>query len=286
MPREPWSAEEDEALRVAVALHGPTQWHLIAAKVGGGRKPTQCNARWHNYLRPGISLAPFTAAEDDTIMRGVERYGTTWRWIAAALPARTPHAIKNRWYRLDVAKKRQPSSKWTPPPILPSAASPPTLQEDERAGLAAFDPEAPRASDVGDPDPVRGAKVKEIVKEYFTSQQLHLSETHMQRLADFVYEDKLSDFVVKGRTAAFATIKIPETWRSLGLPLPKHMGTRTCRYWRAWAGSLCVLSRFPSVRPSSHSPFLQRQVRTRPHTRRPGTHRSLCSRTDTAAAPR
>jgi hypothetical protein len=40
-------------------------WHLIAAEVGGDRKACQCNARWHNYLRPGVDLSPVTAAEDD-----------------------------------------------------------------------------------------------------------------------------------------------------------------------------------------------------------------------------
>jgi hypothetical protein len=100
MKRNVWSAEHDAALIAAVAKWGPVGWHRIAHEVGHSRKACQCNARWHNYLRPGIDHAPFSASDDAAIARGVARYGTVWHRIVEALPARTAHALKNRWASL------------------------------------------------------------------------------------------------------------------------------------------------------------------------------------------
>jgi hypothetical protein len=135
MPRELWSAAEDAELRLAVALRGPFQWHRIAAEVSGDRKACQCNARWNNYLRPGIDLSPFTAAEDDAIARGVERHGTVWRRIVAMLPARTAHGIKNRWQAIQSRAAAAEKKKLTPKST--HAPPPPTVTARRQRGPAA-----------------------------------------------------------------------------------------------------------------------------------------------------
>ena len=38
--------------------------------------------------------------EDDTIRHCVDAYGPKWSLIAAELPGRTEHAVRNRWHRL------------------------------------------------------------------------------------------------------------------------------------------------------------------------------------------
>jgi hypothetical protein len=93
----------------AVTRLGTSDWNRVAAEVPGfsGR---QCRERWKNYLSPNLTEGPWTSEEDQMLVDAFHKLGSKWSVITKSFPNRSRNSIKNRYSRLERAKRKSQQS--------------------------------------------------------------------------------------------------------------------------------------------------------------------------------
>ncbi|KAI4330009.1 hypothetical protein MLD38_028323 [Melastoma candidum] len=94
-----WDVNEDQRLKVAVMLFGPTNWRKISDFVPG-RTHVQCRERWVNSLDPSLNWNAWTVEEDAKLEAAIVEHGYCWSKIAACIPPRTDNQCRRRWKAL------------------------------------------------------------------------------------------------------------------------------------------------------------------------------------------
>lgn len=100
-----WTVVEDMRLTMAVKAYGHGNWAKIQRHVPG-RTDVQCRERWANVLNPELNLRPWTAEEDEHLLRLVSQLGTgKWAEVAKQMQDRTDNRIWRRWKYLHSEQK-------------------------------------------------------------------------------------------------------------------------------------------------------------------------------------
>ncbi|KAF5392486.1 hypothetical protein D9757_002205 [Collybiopsis confluens] len=104
----PWSQQEDDLLRLAVAKHGTQDnWKAVAEQVPG-RNNKACRKRWLHSLSPSIKKSAWTTAEDALLAHLFTIHGPKWSFIARQIEGRTDDACSKRYNdALDPNLKRE-----------------------------------------------------------------------------------------------------------------------------------------------------------------------------------
>lgn len=95
-PKNKFSKEEDEKLRLLVHTLGDQDWELIASQMPG-RNVRQVKERYLNYLNPGLNTEPFSYEEDQLLRQKYDDLGNKWVKMTQFFNGRTDIALKNRW---------------------------------------------------------------------------------------------------------------------------------------------------------------------------------------------
>ncbi|KAH7883869.1 hypothetical protein F5I97DRAFT_1813546 [Phlebopus sp. FC_14] len=119
-----WTAQEDELLAQAVAIHGEVDnWKAVALLVPG-RTNKACRkastslfkgnlrfTRWLHSLSPNVKKTAWTPEEDRLLLDLYQLYPAKWAVIARSIPGRTDDACSKRYREaLDPSLKRD---EWT-----------------------------------------------------------------------------------------------------------------------------------------------------------------------------
>lgn len=94
--KERFTRREDLKLKQLVAKFSTDNWKIIAEHLKP-RTPRQCRERWCNYINPKLSHDPWSADEDDILIKLHYDLGNHWKEMQKYLPKRSKNDIKKRW---------------------------------------------------------------------------------------------------------------------------------------------------------------------------------------------
>jgi hypothetical protein len=95
-PHRKFSEAEDALIQHLVQSGIGPNWIFIASLLPE-RNVRQCRERWQNYLSPGLTNAPWTAAEEEILEQKVLEFGTKWQQVVQYLPQRSTNQIRYHW---------------------------------------------------------------------------------------------------------------------------------------------------------------------------------------------
>ena len=140
-----WKNSEDEILKAAVMKYGLNNWSRIASLLVR-KTPSQCKARWYEWLDPSIKKVEWNREEDEKLLHLAKVFPTQWRTIAPVV-GRTAHQCQERYEKLlDEAQGRDAMDENDPrrlrpgeidpaPETKPAKADPADMDDDEKAML-------------------------------------------------------------------------------------------------------------------------------------------------------
>ncbi|EAY87352.1 hypothetical protein OsI_08755 [Oryza sativa Indica Group] len=99
LPEREWTAEEDERLRRLAKENLFRQWWKVAREMPG-RSGDSCRARWRHHLARDVYHRPFTARDDEELVRLHRHTGGSWRKISRSVYGRTSAIMRDRWIQL------------------------------------------------------------------------------------------------------------------------------------------------------------------------------------------
>ncbi|XP_059405248.1 snRNA-activating protein complex subunit 4 [Carassius carassius] len=101
----PWSKEEDQLLRNAVAKYGTKEWGKIRLEVPG-RTDGACRDRYLDCLQENVKKGPWSEEEVELLKEKVAKYGVgKWTKIASEIPNRIDCQCLSKWKLLTQARK-------------------------------------------------------------------------------------------------------------------------------------------------------------------------------------
>ncbi|XP_026067901.1 snRNA-activating protein complex subunit 4 isoform X2 [Carassius auratus] len=101
----PWSKEEDQLLRNAVAKYGTKEWGKIRLEVPG-RTDGACRDRYLDCLQENVKKGPWSEEEVELLKEKVAKYGVgKWTKIASEIPNRIDCQCLSKWKLLTQASK-------------------------------------------------------------------------------------------------------------------------------------------------------------------------------------
>ncbi|KAI8922871.1 pre-mRNA splicing factor component-domain-containing protein [Entophlyctis helioformis] len=144
-----WKNTEDEILKAAVMKYGKNQWARISSLLTR-KTPTQCKARWFEWLDPSIKKTEWSKEEDEKLLHLAKLMPTQWRTIAPIV-GRTAAQCLERYQRLldeaeageddrgptsDDVRRLRPGEIDPEPEAKPARPDPVDMDEDEKEMLS------------------------------------------------------------------------------------------------------------------------------------------------------
>uniref|UniRef100_A0A0E0LJV6 Uncharacterized protein n=1 Tax=Oryza punctata TaxID=4537 RepID=A0A0E0LJV6_ORYPU len=94
-----WTSEEDALLQRLAKENSFRRWSRVARSMPR-RSARSCRDRWRHHLARDVYHRPFTARDDDELLRLHYRLGDRWKDIGRAVYGRTSRVMKHRWREL------------------------------------------------------------------------------------------------------------------------------------------------------------------------------------------